>query len=115
MPEKQTINQELDHSKEVFYANGFALFFQGNECYIDFRQTMPRDDETPNGVMRSIVAKHQPIIFTPQTAKMLLTILKEQMDSIEKAIGKEIELPKEWRAKPQSPEDKGSFASSSIR
>ncbi len=69
MPEKQTINQGLDPSKEVFYANGFALFIQGNECYIDFRQTMSRVDETPNGVMRSIVAKHQPIVFTPQIAK----------------------------------------------
>ena len=114
MAEKQNINQNIDHSKEAFYANGFAIFC-GGEITIDFRQTLARDDETTNGSMRSLSAKHQPIVITPQTAKMLFTILKEQVDAIEKNIGKEIELPKEWRTKPQKSEENGVSSSSSIR
>lgn len=108
MQDKQQINQEIEHIKEAFYGNGFAVFGQGTEILIDFRQTLPRDDETPNGIIRSIVAKHQPIVISPQVAKMLLTILKEQLENVEKAIGGEIKLPPNWRAQPQNKNDKGS-------
>ena len=111
MAEKQNINQEIDHSEAAFYANGFSIS-SGSEVLFDFRQTLTRDDVTSNGPLKSVVAKHQPVVMSPQVAKMLLMILKEQVDGMEKAFGKAIELPKEWRVKPESAEDKKSSISS---
>lgn len=109
MAKGQEINMGIEHTKEAFYSNGFNIIF-GAELFIDFRQTLPRDDETPNGIIRSFAAKHQPIIMTPQTAKMLFIILKEQIEEVEKKSGTEIILPENWRAKPL---DNGDVSSSS--
>lgn len=118
--QKTQINAELDHSKEAFYANEFSIWVRNTETLIDFRQALPRGDVLPNGdFIPSLVNKHQPIAIPVLTAKMLIIILKEQLEEFEKKNG-EIRLPDNWRIKPK-PADKsgetgsGLGASSSFR
>jgi len=102
MPEekqqKQHVNVEVDHSKEVFYTNDFAVNVSRNrEIVIDFRQTLPRADVLPNGqAINSISVKHTAIIMQPTLMKMLVLILKENLEKLEKEMGK-IKLPDKWK------------------
>lgn len=100
--QKQNINEEIDHLKEAFYSNGFTFWLQGAEAVIDFRQTLPRNDFVGgNNNIFSIAHKHQAIIMSPQTAKMISIILHEQLAKFEKENG-EIKLPENWKAKPKT-------------
>jgi len=95
---KQQINLGIDHSKEVFYTNDFGVIAsKNNEITLDFRQTLPRIDALPNGqVVRSMQVKHNPILIQPTLLKMLVIILKEELEKIEKEQG-EIKLPEKWK------------------
>ncbi len=90
------LNESVDNSNVAMYVNAFAAFVNGNEAVLDFRQTTPRSD-TPQGTgVMTLVTKHETIIMPTYVSKMLLIILKEQIDGVEKQFG-EIKLPPEWR------------------
>lgn len=100
MAEEKKINNELDHAKEAFYANGFTLWIEGSEATMDFRQTSPRNDVLPNGeAFLSITHKHSVVVTSPLVAKMMLEVLKGEMAKFEKKNG-EIKLPANWKLKP---------------
>jgi hypothetical protein len=94
----QQVKVELDHSKEAFYSNDFAVLVPStHQIVIDFRQTLPRMDVVAKGQsMTSVTVKHTPIVMQPETVKMLSLMLRENVKKLEKEIG-EIELPKEWK------------------
>jgi hypothetical protein len=105
MEQKQNVNEEVDHNNEAFYANGFGVWVNQNEATIDFRNTLPRTDMVNGSNLFSIVTKHSTVVLPAYMSKMLLIILKEQVDALEKATG-EIKLPDNWRA--SKPKDGGS-------
>ena len=93
------INFEIDHTKEAFYSNDFGISVSNIEIVLDFRQTLPRIDIPSKGnIISSMAVKHNPIIMPPKTAKMLIALLKENIERYEKEYG-EIKLPKKWRGK----------------
>lgn len=94
---EQKLNEETEHMKEVFYANNFAFWLNGNEATIDFRQSVARSDVVNNENVLFLVNKHQAIVMPPQIAKMLSILLEEQIKFMEKK-GGEIKLPENWRA-----------------
>lgn len=111
--QKESINEELDHSKDAFYANGFSVWMGGAEALIDFRQMLMRSDAVGGGTLNSVATKHNSVVMNPQMAKMLLNALKEQIANYEKNVG-EIKLPENWKAAMPKP-PKSAPAESYIR
>lgn len=98
--EERQLNFEMDHTKEAFYTNDFAITVHPHkEILIDFRQTLPRTDVLPNGnVVNSVAVKHNPIVMQPTLLKMVVMLLNEELAKLEKTVG-EIKLPDKWRMK----------------
>ncbi len=111
MANEQAIDQEIDRSKEAFFATDISVWPQSGVITFDFRQTLPRADAAEGKSIPSLITKHQPVVVTPHLAKMLLIILKEQLDGIEKNVG-EIKLPENWRVT-GSHKDKGASVTES--
>jgi len=91
--EKKKVNINIDPGKESFYANNLAIFNNPNEFVMDFTQVTPRMDMIEGKQVLTYVVKHNSIVLEPKQAKMVLNLLKENVEKFEKKFGK-IEVPR---------------------
>lgn len=86
--EKKKVNVNIDQGKESFYANNLAIFNNANEFVLDFAQMTPRMDILEGKQILSYVVKHNSIVLEPKQAKIILNLLKENVEKFEKRFGK---------------------------
>lgn len=86
--DKKKVNVNIDASKESFYANNLAIFNNPNEFVLDFAQVTPRMDIIDGKQVLTYVVKHNSIVLEPKQAKMVLNLLKENVEKYEKKFGK---------------------------
>ncbi len=98
---KKKVNLNIDHDKEVFYANNLAIFNNPTEFILDFTQITPRVDVVQEKQVLTYVAKHNAIILNPKQAKIFFDLLKENLEKYEKKFG-EIKLEKGKKIKKES-------------
>ncbi|MBN2094776.1 MAG: DUF3467 domain-containing protein [Candidatus Aenigmarchaeota archaeon] len=91
--EKKKVNLNIDPGKEAFYSNNVAIFNNPNEFVLDFAQVSPRMDMVDGKQMLTYIAKHNSVVLEPKQTKILLNLLKENVEKFEKRFGK-IEVSK---------------------
>jgi hypothetical protein len=92
--ERKKVNVNIDPGKESFYANNLAVFNNVNEFVLDFAQVTPRMDMIDGKQVLTYMVKHNNIVIEPKQAKIILNLLKENLEKYEKRFGK-IEIGKQ--------------------
>jgi hypothetical protein len=86
--EKKKVNVNIDPGKESFYANNLAIFNNVNEFVLDFAQVTPRMDMIDGKQVLTYMVKHNSVVIEPRQAKVILNLLKENIEKYEKRFGK---------------------------
>lgn len=86
--EKKKVSVNIDPGKESFYANNLAVFNNVNEFVLDFSQVTPRMDMIDGKQVLTYMVKHNSIAIEPRQAKIILNLLKENLEKYEKRFGK---------------------------
>jgi len=92
--ERKKVSVNIDPGKESFYANNLAVFNNVNEFVLDFAQVTPRMDMIDGKQVLTYMVKHNTIVIEPKQAKVILNLLKENLEKYEKKFGK-IEVAKQ--------------------
>lgn len=85
-------NISIDHGGEAFFTDSIAIMHGESKFILDFKQSTPRLDQVGGEQQQSISVEHSSIMMDPTTAKVLLSILKDNVEKYEDNYG-EIELP----------------------
>lgn len=93
MEEKRRVNVAVDHTEPAFFTDNVTVSHSLSKFVIDFSQTVPRFDNFDNKQQQTFVVKHKTMILDPQFAKVLLSVLQQNLKRYEKNFG-EIKLPK---------------------
>jgi hypothetical protein len=64
-----------------------------NKFILDFKQNVPKLDQVDDTVQETLLIRHNTVIMDPQTAKLLLSVMSENIQKYEKKYSK-IEVPK---------------------
>lgn len=87
-------NQNNFHSDmgETFFSDALTVVFGQGRFVLDFKKTAPRIDQVGEEQSQTLVTEHNPVLLQPQAAKMMMKILKNNVEKYEEKFG-EIELP----------------------
>lgn len=85
-------NVSIDYGGEAFFTDSIAVMHGENKFIVDFKQSTPRLDQMGGDQRQTISVKHNSIMMDPTTAKVLLSILEDNVEKFEKNHG-EIKLP----------------------
>lgn len=96
MPDNQQFT--ADHG-ETFHADQITIMHGEGKVILDFKTTAPRFDQYEGESQHVVVTEHAPVTLSPENAKILLTLLQENLENYEEKFG-EIEIPER-----EEPED----------
>ena len=100
---ENTQNVSVDHGGESFFTDSIAIMHGPTKFIVDFKQSTPRIDQVGGDQQQTLNITHNSVIMDPQTAKVLLNILKDNIKKFEEKNG-EIELPEKDEKKDMSTE-----------
>jgi len=90
----QKINVEIDNKSEAFFADFIAVNHVRNQFALDFRQTTPRVNPSPDKRnVQSLFIRHNAVVISPVLVKEFMNILKKNIEEYERKFGK-IQIPK---------------------
>ncbi|MDY6766517.1 MAG: DUF3467 domain-containing protein [Candidatus Nanohaloarchaea archaeon] len=82
-----------DHGT-AFSADAVTIMHGKGKIVLDFKATVPRFDQAEGDSQHTIITEHDPVVLNPQTAKMLHSLLEENIADYEEKFG-EIEMPEQ--------------------
>lgn len=77
---------------ESFTADSITIMHGKGKMILDFKRTIPRFDQTEGDSQHTVITEHEPVVLNPRTAKMLKSLLEENIENYEEKFG-EIEIP----------------------
>lgn len=89
-----------DKDEEAFYSDSFSTFFNPGQFVIDFKQSIPKIEESDEKQEQKTVVSHRPILMNPALAKKLYKILEKNIEKYEEKFS-EIEIGKNRDAETQ--------------
>jgi hypothetical protein len=87
------VNVNVNHGKEVFFADNVTIVHNPGKVVIDFTQAVPKFDNVGGKQQQTIAINHNTVRMDPAFAKMFLNVLKENVGKYEKSYGK-LQMPK---------------------
>ncbi len=94
-----------DHG-DAFAADAVTIMHGKGKIVLDFKSTVPRFDQMEGDSQHTIITEHDPIVLNPQTAKMLHSLLEDNIEDYEEKFG-EIETPEKNESDEEDVEDHG--------
>lgn len=80
-----------ESDEEAFFADSFSVLFNPKQFVFDFKQKVPRVENSDEGHEQRTMTSHTPVLMTPELAKRISKILEKNVEKYEKKFG-EIEL-----------------------
>lgn len=77
---------------ESFQADSITIMHGQGKIVLDFKKTAPRFDQMDGDSQHTIVTEHSPVVLSPRTAKVLYSMLEDNIETYEEKYG-EIEMP----------------------
>lgn len=84
---KNVRNVEINYGVAAFYTDSMAVIHTSDKFVIDFRQTIPKLDQIENSRQETIYVEHNSVVMNPYIAKMLMNLLKDNIEKYEKKFG----------------------------
>ncbi len=79
-------------SGRSFYADNLAIIFREDKIFLDFKKSAPRLDRFGKNKKQTVVSEHNPVIVSPEKAKMFKNLLEKNIERYEEKFG-DIEVP----------------------
>jgi hypothetical protein len=75
-----------------FSADSITIMHGQGKIILDFKTTVPRFDQAEGDSQHTLITEHNPVVLNPQAAKMLHSLLEDNLEDYEEKFG-EIEMP----------------------
>lgn len=94
---------EKEKDEEAFFSDSFSLFFNPRQFVLDFKQSVPKIEDSEEEHEHKTVQWHKPVLLNPVLAKKLLKVLEKNIKKYEEKF-EEIEI-REMETEPKETSD----------
>lgn len=84
MSEEQHFHSDMG---SAFSADAMTVVYGEGKFVLDFKKTAPRIDQLNGDSNQTLVVEHQPVILPAEMAKVLLTMLQDNLEDYEEQFG----------------------------